>query len=607
MQRIVPRLHTNPRLASTRRMTAPIMRFAISGSSFVTRGSATDHPALHAPLCAHEPDPGDAWGHGHLDDSGAASDTSHSAVRLLASAVRRALAQAGLPREGMRWAVIVSVDIGPASLPSRTGSVGGPPRIDPHNLEAMLNEALRSAVPVLTIHGASGAASAIALAEDLLSAGAFDVVVSAATGTQESNPSHQGPREAPHAELGASALVVESFSKATQRGLLRWMQLPEAHGRWQRCSGVADERDDAPAAPRSAGAPELRRLPVRTRTRPVQSPAHDRRTAGRSARRAQAPREDGWPPGENNERTAGRGIPEVHVTLSSWNIPSLAQHKLLSSALMGAARRGAAEARPVGRTDPSSPEDEAPALLLAGRVLQPLLLELGLPTQLGPDTGCGVIVAANAALTAPDVAAALVRRYRLGPLSLNVASGSAASSDALAVAANAIRSGRAQRVLVLSVELDTPLRCPNLHPAAGAAADLPATGLEGAAAVLLESTDSLDRRGGISLGRIVHCLFLHADSADHRLLIDLVERHADKTFYVGGDSFLRLALTALLDERRARIVDFGTAAQRAHGLTGLLQLVAHCERHGAGADRQGAVILGGGHDRRAVLLVIEPD
>lgn len=590
------------------------MRFAISGSSFVTRGAGADprldHLPLQAPLRVREPGPGDAWGPGHEpdDELEPTEATGQSAIDLLASAVGRALEQARLPRDGLRWAVIVSADLhGPVPAdPPGTDDEGG---IDPPNLEALLNEALRSAVPVLTIHGAGGAASAIALAEDFLASGVFDAVVSAATGSQEPTPADPAPPGTRRAGPGASALVVESFSQASRRGSARWMLPREAHGSWQRCPDEATDEGDPSTAPRPTAGPELRRLPVRTRTRPVQSPTSDRRSSTREDRRSHGTREKAWRTSRSSEGTAGMGPPEVHITLSNWDIPSLAQHKLLWPALMDAANHGPAVPLPgAPAAPPTASDDDAPALQLAGRVLQPLLVPLGLPTQLDRETVCGVIVAANAC-TDSDVAAALVRRYHLGPMSLNVASGSAASSDALAVAANAIRSGRAQRVLVLSVELDPANRRP-ARPRTDCTADAaPAAAMEGAAAVLLESADSRDQRGGTSLGRIAHCLFLHADSTDHRLLTELIERHADKTFYLGGDSFLRLALTALLDERRTRSVDFGDAAQRAHGLTGLLQLVAHCERRGAGADGQGAVIIGGGggHDRRAVLLVIEPD
>ncbi len=321
---------------------------------------------------------------------------------------------------------------------------------------------------------------------------------------------------------------------------------------------------------------------------------------------------------------------QVHVSFAAWEIPPLVGSGNLAHALAHAATRS-----PVPQASTNSWE-HTPAAALAVRAARPVLEPFLALRRPEGDHLFGIAVACNtesldvfpptatASLDCtaagcvrknisptddrPTTAAILARRFGLQGLSFTLSSGSSASSDAIVTAANAIRGGRAERMLVVSVEVDgAALR--GLLAGDRELASLAEAGvLEGAAAVVLESSESLRVRRGRSSGRIGHCTFVHADTDDHRAFFDLIERHADKTFYLGGDSFLRLSLGAMLNKRRTPIVDFGFAAQRAYGSTSLLQLVAHCEGEKTTGRSRGAVIVGGGiwNDLRASVLVIEP-
>ena len=168
------------------------------------------------------------------------------------------------------------------------------------------------------------------------------------------------------------------------------------------------------------------------------------------------------------------------------------------------AATGSPDAQPTGNS-----ERHAPAATLAVRAAMPVLETFLAQRRPEGDQLFGIAVACNTeSLDAPHAvstawrdgppqrdltdevpgdrrgtAAILANRFELQGLSFTLSSGSSASADALVTAANAIRSGRVDRMLVISVEVNgVALR--GLLAGDRALASLAAAGvLEGATAV----------------------------------------------------------------------------------------------------------------------------
>lgn len=207
------------------------------------------------------------------------------------------------------------------------------------------------------------------------------------------------------------------------------------------------------------------------------------------------------------------------------------------------------------------------------------------------------------------VSAAIAIRFGLRALNLTVCTGASSSLDALVLAANAIRNGRARRMLVVGVEVDGPaarslLAGRRLAEGGG----LPAL-LEGAGAVVLERTDDANARGACCHGTVAGYAYCHADAVRSPALDDLLAGHADKPCYVASDSFAAHAVTALHQHEGGR-PDLGVLSGPAYGAGTLYALIHHCEQARAAEATVacGAVVLGGGSwgDRRAGAIVIEP-
>lgn len=207
------------------------------------------------------------------------------------------------------------------------------------------------------------------------------------------------------------------------------------------------------------------------------------------------------------------------------------------------------------------------------------------------------------------VASTMAIRFGLQAMNLMICSGAAAALDALIVAANAIRNGRAQRMLVGSVETDGLALRSLLAGQRLQAVDGAAPLLEGAASVVLESLDAARARGAVIHGLLSDHVFAHADGAGQEPIHRLFERHHHKSKYLPATSFVQQR--AGLDDH---IVDLGELMARSYGSAALLQLIHACEQLQGAApapgfnDRgQGAVIVAGGtwRDRRAGAVVIE--
>jgi 3-oxoacyl-[acyl-carrier-protein] synthase II len=330
---------------------------------------------------------------------------------------------------------------------------------------------------------------------------------------------------------------------------------------------------------------------------------------------------------------------KVAITGSAWEIPSFAG----CSGLPEAFRSGRIDT-PVFQPEISLGKKglryKERATLLALCAAKAALANAGWQTDAGPmaDTDFGVIVASNtgnldtvcnaadtirrehvdatSSMDLPNassnvVASTIAIRFGLKALNLMICSGSSASFDALVMAANAIRNGRAKRMLVASVETDglalrSLLAGRRLDPEHGTENPL----LEGASAVVLESLDSARERKASTSGLLSEYAFVHADGTDRQPFHALLDRHQSKTRYLPGASFVKPLHDQAFGMLTGSSIDLGTLLDQSYGSGALLQLIHHIEQARAGDESalRGAVIAGGGswQDRRAGVFVVEP-
>ena len=134
------------------------------------------------------------------------------------------------------------------------------------------------------------------------------------------------------------------------------------------------------------------------------------------------------------------------------------------------------------------------------------------------------------------MASSISIRHGLQGPNLMICNGSTSSLDALHLAANCIRAGRADRMLVVGVEVDNDVV--RMLPQAAA------QWFNGAVAVILESSDSAQSRGGSVLGKLGAYTF-SKDTSDVAPVID-VTPHVGESY--GAEGLVQLA--AVLQEKR---------------------------------------------------------
>jgi len=330
-----------------------------------------------------------------------------------------------------------------------------------------------------------------------------------------------------------------------------------------------------------------------------------------------------------------QSTPSVVVTGTGWEIPAFHGHATLSDALAaGPASEPLFDpALQLGRKGLRYKER---ATLLALCACGQALADAGFSDAQGQpldDAEFGVVVATNtcnldtvcraaeiirrehvnatSVMDLPNassnvVSAAIAIRFGLGAINLTVCSGASAAIDALVLASNAIRNGRARRMLVVAVETDGPAVRSLLAGQRSVNDEGDAAVLESAAAVVLEGTcgdapSSVARMGNYAFGR--------ADASGiadlHGLLAGLPPRRS----YVSRSHLLRATRPAWLEPEHMT-VDMGPLADRTYGCSPLLALVHHCEQARAGSPsaRSGAMIVSGPGwgDGRCSAMAIEP-
>ncbi len=171
-----------------------------------------------------------------LSDRPGRIDRPLRASELLARSVAAAAHEARLPAAGVRWGVVVGTGLRELRSLELFWTEGMPLTVDQLHFEQALNQALGSAVPVITVCNACAASSfALALAEDLIADGAFDCVVVGGCDTitesmfgllDRVNPMHPDrvqpfdrDRKGVLMGDGAAAVVVESVDHARRRGV----------------------------------------------------------------------------------------------------------------------------------------------------------------------------------------------------------------------------------------------------------------------------------------------------------------------------------------------------------------------------------------------------
>lgn len=338
-------------------------------------------------------------------------------------------------------------------------------------------------------------------------------------------------------------------------------------------------------------------------------------------------------------KTAARA--PIAITGLGWEIPALGRHNTLSQALQHAPQADAVFA-PELQLGKKGLRYKERATLLALCAARTALQHADLLPDSGAldDAHFGVVIASNtgnldtvcqaadtirrehvnatSSMDLPNassnvVASTIAIRFGLQAMNLMICSGAAASLDALIVAANAIRNGRARRMLVGSVETDglalRSLLAQQRLPGLDGQSPL----LEGAASVILESLETAEARGAVIHGLLSDHAFAHADAADQDAMQRLFQRHLHKSRYLGAGSFLQQH-AGVDDPSAGPLVDLGERLTGAYGSATLLQLIHACEQlqggtPGAGFKTagHGAVLVGGGtwRDRRAGAVVVE--
>lgn len=203
------------------------------------------------------------------------------------------------------------------------------------------------------------------------------------------------------------------------------------------------------------------------------------------------------------------------------------------------------------------------------------------------------------------VSAAIAIRFGLHAMNLTLCSGSSAAIDALVLATNAIRNGRARRMLVVVVETDGPAARSLLTGERSHDTCAPPALLDAAGAVVLELGDGSARR---HCSRLVDYAYGHADANGAPGLDAMMAHLPRKRSYVPRTSLHQGGLPLWL-EQDGMTIDLGSLSDQTYSCGPLLAVIHHCEE--AKADlpgtRGGAVILGGASwgDRRGGAVVVD--
>lgn len=227
------------------------MKLVITGSAMLTSVGDTKQRCFEA-LCGGisgrkplQSFPLDRFNVGHAYEIADRPDRQDRTLRsseLLARAVAAATLESGVDLGSGRCGVIVGTGLRELRSLELFWTDGQPLTIDQLHFEQALNQALGSAVPVITVSNACSASNfALALAEDFIRDGSFDQVVVAGCDTitesmfgllDRVNPLH--PQQVQPFERerkgvlmgdGAAAVVVETAASAAARGAVTLAQV----------------------------------------------------------------------------------------------------------------------------------------------------------------------------------------------------------------------------------------------------------------------------------------------------------------------------------------------------------------------------------------------
>lgn len=220
------------------------MELSITGSAMVTSVGADKERSFEG-LCAglsglkplqsfplHKFNVRQAY---EIADRPGAKDRPLRASELLVQVVVAAVKEAGLDTGGTRWGMVVGTGLRELRSLELFWTQGMPLSIEQLHFEDALNKALGSSVPVVTICNACAASNfALAIAEDFVADGVFDMVVVAGCDIltesmfgllDRVNPLHPDrvrpfdrDRKGVLMGDGAAAVVVETAAHAKQRG-----------------------------------------------------------------------------------------------------------------------------------------------------------------------------------------------------------------------------------------------------------------------------------------------------------------------------------------------------------------------------------------------------
>jgi 3-oxoacyl-[acyl-carrier-protein] synthase II len=210
------------------------------------------------------------------------------------------------------------------------------------------------------------------------------------------------------------------------------------------------------------------------------------------------------------------------------------------------------------------------------------------------------------------IASTLAIRYGCRAVNLTLCNGATAGTEALHVAANCLRAGRAARVIVAGVEPrnDVVTRLLRESAASWLGSDEAVRPGEGAAAVVLEPLESARQRGARVYGRIGGYGF--SGSADvEASVMAAMEGDGPPGLWLTANGAYEPTAKAICAALRAwrgrpvRRVDLGAALGEVYGALGVFQAVAACLLLEADGETSALLTSGAAWGDGAASLVIE--
>jgi 3-oxoacyl-[acyl-carrier-protein] synthase II len=182
------------------------------------------------------------------------------------------------------------------------------------------------------------------------------------------------------------------------------------------------------------------------------------------------------------------------------------------------------------------------------------------------------------------VATSIAIRFGLKALNLMVCNGATSGIDALYLAANTIRAGRASRMLVVGVETTNIQVMKLMRGSMNLIDDVPELRIrEGAAAVVLESSDSVEERQAQIHGSLGEYSYHTAESVNSFITSIFQQRLMPPDLWVTPNcahttvaKLVAATLNSLSTKHPTSTLDLGMTLGETYGALGVFQCIAAC-------------------------------